>query len=183
MLRKILIGAAGVILVLVVVIATRPSEFHVERSIEIAAPPERGYVLVIDFHQWTLWSPYEKRDPEMKRTYDGAASGTGAKYAWQGNKEIGEGRMTIERSDPSLVSIKLEFIKPFAATNTATFTFTPTGSGTKATWAMDGDCGFLAKAMHLVMDMDKMVGTDFERGLTAMKAEAERANTGASARK
>jgi hypothetical protein len=184
MLKKILIGVAAVIAVLVIVIATRPATFHVERSVEVAAPPASAFALVNDFHKWALWSPYEKLDPGMKRTFEGAESGTGAAYAWHGNKEVGRGRMTIENSvSPSELSIKLEFVEPFAATNTATFTFAPTGQGTKVTWAMDGKNGFVAKAAHLVMDMDKLVGKDFERGLAAMKTEAERANGGASAQK
>jgi Polyketide cyclase / dehydrase and lipid transport len=184
MLRKILIGAAAAVVLLLIVIAAQPATFHVERSVEIAAPPENAYALVNDFHKWTLWSPYEKLDPQMTRTYSGAESGDGAVYAWQGNKEIGEGRMTIEKSTPaSEVSIKLEFIKPFSATNRATFTFVPSGPKTKVTWAMDGNNTFLSKAFHLVMDMDKLVGKDFEKGLLAMQGEAERTTPGASAKK
>jgi carbon monoxide dehydrogenase subunit G len=184
MLKKILIGVAAALAVLVLVIATRPGTFHVERSVEIGAPPATAFALVNDFHQWQRWSPYEKLDPGMQRTFEGAASGAGAVYAWHGNKEVGQGRMTIEKSDPaSQVSIKLEFIEPFAATNTATFSFAPSGRGTKVTWAMDGKNGFLSKAAHLVMDFDKLVGKDFERGLGAMKTEAERVAPGASAQK
>jgi len=177
MARKILIGVAAVILLFVIVVATRPATFHVERSVTIAAPPEVAFAQVNDFHAWANWSPYEKLDPAMKRTFDGAPSGLGAVYAWAGNKEIGEGRMTIEKSEsPSQIAIKLEFIKPFTATNTATFSFVPAPDGTRVTWAMDGKNSFVAKAMHLVMDMDKLVGTDFERGLSAMKTVAEEAN-------
>ena len=176
MARKILIGVAAVIVLLLIVVATRPGTFHVERSVTIAAPPEAAFAQVNDFHAWASWSPYEKLDPGMKRTFEGAPSGVGAVYAWSGNKEIGEGRMTIEKSEPSQIAIKLEFIKPFTATNTATFSFVPAPEGTKVTWAMDGKNSFLAKAMHLVMDMDKLVGTDFERGLSAMKTVAEETN-------
>jgi hypothetical protein len=179
MARKILIGVAAVIVLFVIVVATRPATFRFERSITIAAPPENAFSQVNDLHAWAHWSPYEKLDPAMKRTFDGAPSGTGAKYAWSGNKEVGEGRMTIENSDkPSQIVIKLEFIKPFAATNTATFSFVPGPEGTKVTWAMEGKNGFLAKAFHLFMDMDKMVGSDFERGLAAMKTLAEGAPKG-----
>ena len=177
---NVLIGIAAVVVVLGVVVATRPATFHVERSITIAAPPENAFAQVNDFRAWGAWSPWEKKDPQMQRTFDGAPSGTGATYAWVGNNEVGEGRMTIERSEkPSLVAIKLEFFKPFAATNAATFTFTPASAGTKVTWAMDGRNNFVAKAVHLVMDMDKMVGGDFERGLAALKTVAE--NTTAKA--
>lgn len=176
MLRKILIGLAAIVVVLALVVATRPPTFHIERSITMAAPPDLAFAEVNDFHAWPGWSPWEKLDPGMKKTFEGAPSGAGSVYSWVGNDKVGEGRMTIERSDkPSLVSIKLEFLKPFAATNQATFTFVPAGAGTKVTWAMDGRKNFMAKAFHMVMDMDKMVGGDFERGLIAMKAAAEAA--------
>jgi uncharacterized protein YndB with AHSA1/START domain len=174
MVLKILIGLAVVIVVLVIVIATRPSKFHLERSIAIAAPPEVVFAQVNDFHAWTGWSPWEKMDPQLKRTYDGASSGAGAIYAWTGNAKVGGGRMTIQRSDrPSQIVIKLEFFKPWKATNTATFTFVPEAGGTKLTWAMDGTNNFMAKGFHMVMDFDKLVGADFERGLASIKSLAE----------
>ena len=170
----ILIAIAALVVVLVLVVASRPSAFRIERSIVIAAPPERAFVQVIDFRAWSGWSPYEKKDPQMKRTLGGAPSGRGATYAWAGNNEVGEGRMTIvESTEPSRIAIKLEFLKPFAATNLATFTFVPGPDGTKVTWAMDGKNGFMGKAISLVMDMDKMVGDDFQRGLVALKSIAE----------
>ncbi|HMJ14794.1 MAG TPA: SRPBCC family protein [Polyangiaceae bacterium] len=182
MLRKILIGLVALLVVLVIVVATRPDTFHIERSITIAAPPAAAFAQVNDFHAWSAWSPWEKMDPNMKRTFAGSASGEGAQYAWVGNDEVGEGRMTIEKSQaPSLISIRLEFIKPFAATNTATFTFAPVAEDTKLTWGMDGKNDFMAKAAHLFMDIDAMVGKDFERGLTALKAVTEsRAKAGAA---
>jgi hypothetical protein len=174
MVRKIIIGVATVIVLFVIVVATRPATFHIERSTTIAAPPEHAFAQVDDFRAWRNWSPWEKLDPSMNRTYGAKVSGPGATYAWVGNKEVGEGRMTIEQSTPpAKVAIKLEFIKPFAATNIATFAFQPVPSGTKVTWAMDGKNNFMAKAFHLFMDVDKMVGADFERGLSAMKALAE----------
>jgi len=173
MLKKILIGAVAALLALVVVIALQPATFRVERSIDIAAPAPSVHALVNDFHAWRSWSPWEKLDPGMQRTFEGAPSGVGAKYAWQGNGEVGAGRMTIEHSDPARIVVKLEFLKPFEATNTATFTFTSTARGTHATWAMDGRNNFVSKAFHLLMDMDKMVGGDFERGLRSIKAGAE----------
>jgi hypothetical protein len=173
MLKKILIGVAAALALLVIVIALQPATFHIERSISMSAPPEAAFAQVNDFHAWGAWSPWEKVDPNMTRSYDGAPAGAGAKYAWVGNKEVGEGRMTIEKSSPAQVVIKLEFLKPFQATNTATFTFVKTPEGNKTTWAMDGNNNFMSKAFHLVMNMDKMIGPDFERGLSAMKAAAE----------
>jgi hypothetical protein len=172
--RTLAIGLAAAALLVVIAVATRPSAFRVERSITIAAPPAAPFARVNDFHEWSTWSPYEKKDPQMKRTFDGPRAGTGAIYAWAGNAEVGEGRMTILRSEaPSLVEIRLEFFAPFAATNTATFAFDPAPGGTKVTWAMDGRNGFLGKAISLVLDMDAMIGGDFEQGLVALKTLAE----------
>jgi carbon monoxide dehydrogenase subunit G len=174
MARKILIGVAAVIVLFAIVVATRPAKFHIERSTTISAPPENAFAQVNDFHAWAAWSPWEKMDPDMKKAFAGAPAGVGAVYGWSGNDKVGEGRMTIERSEkPSTVAIKLEFMKPFAATNTATFTFARAGEDTKATWAMDGENNFVAKAASMFMDMDKMVGDDFERGLASMKRAAE----------
>jgi hypothetical protein len=173
MLKKILIGVGAALAALGVVVSLQPDTFHIDRSINMAVSPEAAFAQVNDFHAWHNWSPWEKLDPSMQRTYEGAPSGVGAKYAWVGNKEVGEGRMTIEKSDPSQVQIKLEFIKPFAGVSTATFSFAKTAEGTKTTWAMDGHNNFISKAFHLVMDMDKMLGPDFERGLADMKKAAE----------
>src|SRR5262245_20221017 len=174
MVRMILIGIVAVVVLFVLVVATRPPTIHIERSITIAAPPDRAFAHVNDFRAWPTWSPYEKKDPQMKRTLSGPSSGTGAMYAWSGNYEVGEGRMTIvESTQPSRVGIKLEFTKPFTATNTATFTFAPVADGTRVTWAMDGQNSFVGKMMSLFMNMDKMVGDDFERGLVALKTLAE----------
>lgn len=176
MLKKILIGLGALIALLIVVILMQPATFRVERSITMAAAPESAFAQVNDFHAWTAWSPWERLDPKMKRTYDGPTSGVGAKYAWLGNDEVGEGRMTIEKSaPPSEVVIRLEFLKPFAATNTTVLTFEKTAQGNKTTWAMDGTNTFVTKAFHLVANMDKMIGADFERGLAAMKVAAEAA--------
>jgi hypothetical protein len=173
-MTNLLIGISAVVAVLVVVIATRPATFHVERSIVIGAPPENAFARVNDFHAWAAWSPWEALDPGMQRTFAGAPSGAGAVYAWAGNKDVGKGRMTIEHSvEPSRIAIKLEFLEPWAATNAATFTCVPVTDGTKVTWAMDGRNNFVAKAFHLVMDMDGMVGGYFERGLSALKTIAE----------
>lgn len=174
MFRKILLGLGALLLVFVLVVATRPGTFHLERSITVAAPPEKVYAQVEDFHAWRAWSPWEELDPNLKRTYEGPTAGQDASYAWAGNDKAGEGRMTIVKADkPKTLEVKLEFIKPFPATNTATFTFVPVTEGTKITWAMDGKNGFLSKAFSLFVDMDKLVGGDFERGLAAMKTLAE----------
>lgn len=176
MIKKILIGLAIVILLLVVVIALQPSTYRVERSATMNATPAVVFAQVNDFHKWNAWSPWEKLDPAMKRTFEGAPAGTGAVYAWAGNSDVGEGRMTINESRPSdLVKIKLEFVKPFAANSDTTFTFQPEGNQTKVTWTMVGDKNFIAKAFGLVMNMDKMVGGDFEKGLAQMKSVVEAA--------
>jgi uncharacterized protein YndB with AHSA1/START domain len=185
MLGKLLLGLVIVVVVLAIVVATRPSTFHVERSILITASPESVFAQVNDFHSWAAWSPWEKLDPKMEKTFSGPSAGAGAIYAWKSdNGKVGQGRMTIERSDlPSSVSVKLEFIKPFTATNTVTFTMIPVATQTRTTWAMDGHNGLLGKLFHLVMNVDKMVGGDFERGLAALKsvAEAVRGPTAAGA--
>ena len=176
MILKILIAIAVIVVVLVVVIATRPSEFRVERTATVSAPAPVVFAQVNDFHKWDAWSPYAKRDPGMKKTFEGAPAGVGAIYTWSGNHEVGEGRTTIIESRPSeLIRVKLEFVRPFAATSTATFTFRPEGERTAVTWTLDGRNGFPAKAMGLVMNMDKMIGDDFEKGLAQMKAIAEAA--------
>ena len=173
MLKKILI-ALLIIVVAFVVVALQPSEFRVERSTVVAAPGPAVFRQVNDFHNWANWSPWEKRDPAMKRVYEGAPAGTGAVYRWDGNKEVGAGSMTIVESRPSdLVRIKLEFLKPFRATNTAEFTFKPEGDRTAVTWSMTGHNNFMAKAVHLFINIDKMIGDDFERGLAQMKQVAE----------
>ncbi len=172
--KKIAIGLLAVIVVLVAVIATRPADFKIERSAAMAAPPEIVFAHVNDFHEWAGWSPWDKMDPSMKRTYSGPASGVGASYHWVGNDKVGEGQMTIVESVPSeKVSIKLEFLKPFAATNPTTFTFALKDGATQVTWAMTGTNNFMMKGMGLFMNMDKMVGDDFERGLAQMKVHAE----------
>jgi hypothetical protein len=179
MLGKILIGLAAVVIVFVAVVAMQPSEFRVARSATIAAPAPALFVEVNDFRNWEAWSPWAKLDPAMKTTYTGAQTGTGAVYAWSGNAEVGEGRTTITESRPNdLVRIKLEFVRPFATVNDVEFTFRPEGERTAVTWTMTGRNGFLAKAIHLFMDMDKMVGAQFETGLAQLKAVAEKAPKG-----
>jgi uncharacterized protein YndB with AHSA1/START domain len=176
MIKKILIGLVVVIIILVVVILLQPATYQVERSTTINAPAEVVFAQVNDFHKWNAWSPWAKLDPAMKQTFEGAPAGTGAVYTWVGNKEVGKGRMAITDSHPSdLVKIKLDFLKPFAASSVTEFTFTPQGNQTLVKWKMTGDNNFISKAFHLVMNMDKMIGGDFEKGLAQMKAVAEAA--------
>src|SRR5579864_5349509 len=167
----ILIVIAVVVALLIVVIATRPADFSIARSTTISASPQAIFPQVNDLHSWEAWSPWAKIDPAMQMTFAGPAAGTGAVYTWVGNNKVGEGRMTIVESRPSeLVRIKLEFIKPFAATNATEFTFQPQGNQTAVTWSMSGKRNFMSKAMSLVMSMEKMVGGQFETGLQQMKA-------------
>ncbi len=170
---------AAVVLVAVAIIlilaATKPNEFRVQRSLAIKAPPDKIYPLIVDLKGWGGWSPYEKKDPGMKRTFSGSQSGKGAIYEWDGDKNVGHGRMEItDTAAPSKVVIKLDFFTPFEAHNTAEFTMTPQGDATNVTWAMYGPNVFLGKVMQVFMNMDKMVGTDFEAGLQALKAVAEK---------
>jgi len=176
MVIKILVAVAVIVVVLVVVIATRPTEFRVERTATIAAPAPVVFAHVNDFHQWEAWSPYAKRDPAMKKSFEGAPAGVGAIYTWSGNHEVGEGRTTITESRPSeLIRIKLEFVRPFAGTSTAEFAFKAEGERTAVTWSLDGRNSFIAKAMGLVMNMDRMIGDDFEKGLAQLRSIAEAA--------
>ncbi len=178
MLPIILGALTALVVVLVIIVATRPSDFRITRTAKIAAPSSAVFAQLNDFHKWTAWSPWEKMDPQLKRTYEGPPAGTGAVYSWSGNKKVGEGRMTIVESRPSnLIRIKLEFFKPFAANNTAEFTFQPEGNQTAVTWTMIGKHHFMSKAFCMFMNMDKMVGGDFEKGLANMKSVVEtRAN-------
>ena len=176
MIKKIVLALAAIVVVFVVIVALQPSEFRVTRSATIAAPPPAVFAQVNDFHKWDAWSPWAKLDPNMKKTHEGAPAGTGAIYSWSGNDQVGEGRMTLTESRPSeLIRIKLEFMKPFAATNTTEFTFKPEGDQTMVTWSMFGTNDFIAKAFGLFMNMDKMVGGDFEKGLAQMKSVVETA--------
>lgn len=174
MLKIALATLAAIVVVFVVVVAMQPSEFRVARSAPISAPAPAVFAEVNDFHKWEAWNPWGKIDPAMRQTYEGAAAGTGAIYTWTGNKEVGEGRMMLTESRPNeLIRVKLEFFKPFAATNTAEFTFRPEGNQTVVTWSMAGENNFIAKAIHLFMNMDRMVGGQFEKGLAQMKSVVE----------
>lgn len=176
MLKKIIITLAAIILLFVIIVATRPAEFRITRSANIAAPPEVVFALVNDLHKWDAWSPWAKLDPAMKKTHEGAESGVGAIYSWDGNNDVGAGRMTItETRTNEAVLIKLEFFKPMAAVSDAEFTFKPEGNQTAVTWTMSGKNNFVSRAFCMFMNMDKMVGGDFEKGLAQMKTVAEAA--------
>lgn len=155
--------------------ATRPDSFRVERSIKIKAAPEKIFPFINDFHQWPAWSPWEKIDPATKRTLSGATSGVGAIYEWNGNKEVGQGRMEIIESTPSSKALlNIDFIKPFEGHNKVEFTLAADGDSTKVTQAMFGPQPFIAKVMCLFFDMDKMVGGKYEEGLATLKSAAEK---------
>jgi hypothetical protein len=157
------------------IVALQPADFRLERSTEIAAPADVVFANLDDFRRWGPWSPWEKLDPGMAREYAGASAGMGATYHWTGNADVGEGRMTItESAPPERLAIRLEFIAPFAATNEAVFTLRPSADGdTEVSWAMTGKNDFMAKAAGMFMDMEAMVGGDFERGLAALKQVSE----------
>lgn len=179
MLTNILLIAAGVVALLValliVVIGMRPTDFRITRQLAMAAPPGAVFPHVNELAKWQAWSPWEELDPDLKRMYEGPAAGEGARYAWSGNTKVGEGNMTITDSRPSeLVRLRLEFIKPFAAINTSEFTFQPSAGGTLVVWNMLGRNNFMAKAFGLLMDMDKLIGKDFEKGLAKLKTLAEK---------
>lgn len=180
MIKKVILGIVVVIIVIIVgfcaIVAMQPADYTVSRSTTVNAPPEKVFEQVNDFHKWEGWSPWAKLDPAMKTTYSGPESGAGASYAWTGNNEVGEGKMTIAESHPNQnVKIDLEFIKPFQATNVTEFTFKPDGDKTTVTWTMSGHNNFVGKAFGLMMNMDKTIGGDFEKGLAQMKTAAESA--------
>ena len=171
---RVLLVLVAVVAALAVVVARRPADFRVERTAVIAAPAAAVFAQVNDFHRWPAWNPWGKLDPAMKHSFEGAPAGAGAVYTWSGNRQVGEGRMTIVDSRPDkLIRIRLQFLKPFPGDSVAEFTFTPRNESTLVTWRMTGTNNFLAKAMHLVINMDRMIGGQFDRGLADMKAVVE----------
>lgn len=173
-MKKVLIVVAVLVAGLVAYVMKRPSTFHIERSVVVAAPPQFVFAQVNDFHNWAHWSPWDKMDPTMKKTY-GGEPGAGSTYSWVGNDKVGEGKMTITDSVPNeKVVLKVEFLKPFAATNVVTLSFKPAADSTQTTWAMDGNSeGFFMKAFMAFGDMDGTLGKDFEQGLADLKLAAE----------
>ncbi|QJR11995.1 hypothetical protein DSM104443_03078 [Usitatibacter rugosus] len=154
--------------------STQPDTFRLERSIAIKAPPEKIQPLITDFKAWMAWSPWEKKDPAMKRTYGGPERGKGATYGWEGNKDVGSGRMEILVAEAQKIVIKLMFLEPFESTNTAEFTLTPQGDSTTVKWAMFGPSNYVQRVMCVFFSMDKLVGPDFDAGLAALKSVAEK---------
>lgn len=174
-LMYIAIALAVLIAIILIVAAMRPDTFRVQRSIDINAPAEKIFPLINDYRHWGSWSPYEKVDPAMQRTFSGAPNGKGSVYEWNGNKNVGRGRMEILDATPSSkIVIKLDFFSPFEAHNTAEFTMQPKGNATNVTWAMQGPVPYMMKIMHMFMNMDRMCGDQFQQGLTSMKAVAEK---------
>jgi hypothetical protein len=175
MLYTILAGVAILLVAILAFAATKPGTFRVERVRAIQAPAERIFGLINDFHRWDAWSPWEKLDPAMKKTFAGAANGKGAVYEWAGNSKAGQGRMEIIGSSPfSRITIKLDFLKPFEAHNTAEFTLEASGGSTNVTWATFGPQPYLTRIMCVFVSMDSLIGKDFEAGLANIKAIAEK---------
>jgi hypothetical protein len=174
MLKKIAIAVSLLVVVFIAVVVSQPSSFHVERSARMAAPPEVVFPFINDFHRWPSWSPWEKLDPNMQREYSGEPQGKGAAYDWSGNDDVGKGSMRIiESQPPSTVAIALEFKEPWQATNATLFSVSPDGGGSRVTWGMDGESNFMFKAMGLFMNLDEMVGKDFEAGLDNLSRVTE----------
>ncbi len=174
MLAKVLIALAAIAVALAVVVAGQPSTFRVVRSGTISAPPEQVFAQVNDLHRWEAWSPWLAPDPAARTAYTGPPAGPGAVFTWSGNSNVGEGSMTITESRPhELVRLRLDFKRPFASTSTAEFTFAPDGKHTMVTWSMSGEKNLFAKALHLFMDVDTMIGAKFDEGLAQMKTVAE----------
>ena len=178
MFKKILLGVLAVLVVFLVLVAMRPADFEVSRTAIVNAPAAFAFAQVNDFKAWADWSPWDKLDPAIKRTYGDISAGQGATYHWLGNDQVGEGKMTItDAQAPNHVGIDLEFIKPFPSKNRTEFNFATSGSGTSVTWSMKGRHDFMGKLFGLFMNMDKMIGGDFEKGLGDIKRLAEAAAT------
>ena len=175
MLKTVLIAVVVVIAGILVFASTRPDAFSVQRTTTIHAPADKVFALINDFHRWGEWSPWEKLDPELKRTFSGAPAGVGTVYEWTGNSKVGAGRMEILKTAPAAkLDIKLDFIKPFEGHNIAEFTLTPKGEDTEVLWVMHGPAPFISKLMGVFVSMDAMIGKDFEAGLANMKIAAEK---------
>jgi uncharacterized protein YndB with AHSA1/START domain len=175
MIKTITLVVVLLIAALLIYAATRPDSFRIQRSTTIKAPPEKIFPLINDFEGWRTWSPWENLDPALKRSYSGPKSGKGAVYAWEGNNDVGHGRMEIDESSaPSRIVIKLDFLKPFEAHNIAEYTLAKQGDATNVTWAMHGPSPYLAKLLGVFCSMDSMVGSKFEEGLANLKALAEK---------
>jgi hypothetical protein len=176
MVKSILLVVGLALAGLLVFAATRPDRFSVQRSITVNAPPAKIHPLINDLHQFNTWNPYEKKDPQIKGSYRGPAAGPGARYEFQGNKDVGAGSLEIiDSRTPATVALRLDMTAPMAASNIITFTLRPYGQGTEVTWAMEGASPFIGKLIGIFIDMDTMIGRDFEAGLVNLKARAEQA--------
>ena len=174
MLKKIAVVVVVLIAGVLVFAATKPDTFRVQRSASIKAPPEKIAAVLSDFHAWQGWSPWEKMDPAMKRSYSGAEKGKGAAYAWEGNGKVGQGRMEITDAAPSRVALDMDFVKPFEGHNKVVFTLAPQGDATEVNWAMQGPMPYVSKVISVFCDMDGMIGKEFENGLANLKTLTEK---------
>jgi uncharacterized protein YndB with AHSA1/START domain len=174
-LSFIVVGLVVAVAAVLIFATTKPDTFHIERTASIQAPPDKIFPLIEDYHKWTSWSPFENKDPAMKRTYSGAESGKGAIYAWDGNKDIGRGEMVMtDVTPPSHLVIAMHFMEPFDSRSTAEFSLQPKGDSTDVTWAMHGPSPYMSKVIGIFFNMDTMIGKEFETGLTNLKTIAER---------
>ena len=171
-----IIGVVVVIAIggILIYAATKPDSFRVQRVVLINAPPDKVFPLVNDIKAWTVWSPYEKKDPAMKRTYGAVTAGKGATYAWDGDKNVGQGSMEMIESGPRKIVLKLDFVKPFEAHNMGEFLLEPKGDSTSVTWATYGPSPYMSKVIGTFMNIDDLIGRDFEKGLADLKAAAEK---------
>ncbi|HEY0063084.1 MAG TPA: SRPBCC family protein [Telluria sp.] len=174
MLKKIAIGLLAIVAIILGLAATKPNEFAITRVTTIKATPEKILPYISDFHNWAQWSYWDTLDPNMVRTFEGPASGKGAVYGWKGDSKVGQGRMEVLDVKPASVLIKLDFKDPVESNNLTEFTLTPDGDGTKVTWNMKGPMPFISKIMTVFVDMEKMIGPDFEKGLAGLKTAAEK---------
>jgi len=177
MVKKLLLAVLAVVVLFAAYVATRPSAYRIERSAPVAAPPEVVYAQIADFHRWPAWSPWAHLDPQMTVQYGGAPSGAGAVYEWSGSDKVGQGRMTIVGARaPEEVDIRLEFIKPWSQTSRTQFLLKPEAGGTRVSWVMSGENDFVGKAYGVFVNMDEVVGRDFDKGLASLRAAAEEAS-------
>ena len=179
MFKKILIVVVVVVIVIaafLVVASFQPDNFRIARATTIAATPADVFAHVNDFHKWEEWSPWAKLDPTMKASYEGTNAGEGSSYAWTSeDNKVGEGRMTITQvKAPETILISLQFVRPMKGDNVTEFRFEPQGSGTQVSWIMTGKNNLIAKAIHMLLDIDKMVGRDFDKGLAQLKQVSEK---------
>jgi hypothetical protein len=174
MFLKVLIALVVVVAAFAAFVALQPSEYRIARSATIAAPAPEVFAQVNDFHKWDAWSPWAKLDPDAKMTFEGPEAGQGAAMTWAGNDKVGEGKMTLIESRPNeAIKLKVDFVKPFEGTSTSEFAFKPEGDQTTVTWSMSGHRNFIAKAFCLVMNGEKMIGDDLQKGLAQLKTVAE----------